>query len=173
MDVTARRQLLAACPLFAEIADADLMRLAEHAKVRSYRRGQLLFSEGDSGDSLFVVIDGSLKATSSGADGSEFLLAVVDPYDAVGELTVADGGPRSASVSAVTDVTVLRIPRDAVLAVASNSPALTRALLGSLAAVVRRLTEVGGRPRVPRHPPPGSEAGVVKGGAEPRPSQPA
>ncbi|MGI8815272.1 MAG: Crp/Fnr family transcriptional regulator [Pseudonocardia sp.] len=140
MDVNARSRLLAACPLFAEVAEPDLMRLAEHAQVRRYRRGQLLFSEGDSGDSLLVVIDGTLKATSSRADGGEFMLAVVDRYDALGQLTVADGGPRSASVAAVTDATVLRIPRDTVLAVAADSPALTRALLSSLAALVRRLT---------------------------------
>jgi len=140
VDVTARSRLLAACPLFAEVAEPDLMRLAEHAQVRHYRRGQLLFSEGDSGDSLLVVIEGTLKAASSRADGGEFLLAIVDRYDAVGELTVADGGSRSASVSAITDATVLRIPREAILAVAARSPALTRALLSSLAAVIRRLT---------------------------------
>ena len=58
----------------------------------------------------------------------------------MGELTVADGGPRSATIAALSDLTVLRLPREAVLAVADHSPTLTRALLASLASTVRRLT---------------------------------
>lgn len=81
-----------------------------------------------------------MKAVSLRADGAELLLAVVERHQVVGELTVADGGTRSAAVTALTDVTLLRIPRTSVLAVAASSPELTQALLGSLAAVVRRLT---------------------------------
>lgn len=140
MDVTVRAHILAGCPLFRGVAEPELMRLAEQAQPRRYRRGQLVFCEGDSGDSLLVVVEGSLKATRSRADGGEFLLSVMAPNEAIGELTVADGGPRSATVSTVTDATVLRIPREAVLATAAGSPALTRALLAALAALVRRLT---------------------------------
>ena len=140
MDQAARARLLAMCPFFAGVPESDLLRLAGGAQLRRYRRGQPLFSEGDSGDALLVVIEGSLKAFSARPEGGELLLAVVNQYDTVGELTVADGGARSASVSALTDVTVLRVPREMILAVASNSPALTKALLGSLAAVIRRLT---------------------------------
>jgi CRP/FNR family cyclic AMP-dependent transcriptional regulator len=140
VDVTARGRILAACPLFSGVAEPRLEELAEQAQPRRYRRGQLVFCEGDSGDSLLVVVEGSLKVTSSRADGGEFLLAVMSPNEVIGELTVADGGPRSATVSAVTDAMVLRIPREAVLATAAVSPALTMALLGALAAMVRRLT---------------------------------
>jgi CRP/FNR family transcriptional regulator, cyclic AMP receptor protein len=140
VDVTARARILAACPLFSGVAEPELSGLAEQAQPRRYRRGQLVFCEGDSGDSLLVVVEGSLKVTSSRADGGEFLLAVTTPNEAIGQLAVADGGPRSATVSTITDATVLRIPREAVLAAAATSPALTRALLAALAALARRLT---------------------------------
>lgn len=140
MDQVARASELSACPLFAGVPRAHVELLAEHAQVRRHRRGHPLFAEGDGGDSLFVVVEGSLKAVSLQPDGAELLLAVVERHEVVGELAVADGGVRSASVVALTDVTLLRVPRDAVLAVATQSPELTRALLGSLAAVVRRLT---------------------------------
>jgi CRP/FNR family transcriptional regulator, cyclic AMP receptor protein len=140
VDVTARARILAACPLFSGVAEPRLEELAEQAQPRRYRRGQLVFCEGDSGDSLLVVVEGSLKVTSARADGGEFLLAVMTPNHVIGELTVADGGPRSATVGAVTDATVLRIPREAVLATAAQSPAVTMALLATLAAMVRRLT---------------------------------
>jgi CRP-like cAMP-binding protein len=128
------------CPLFSGVAEPVIRRLAEKAHVRRYGRGQLLFSEGDSGDSLFVLIEGSLKAVSSRADGGGLLLAVAGPREVVGELSVADGGARSASVFAITEATVLRVPRDAVMFAATESPELTRALLASIAALVRRLT---------------------------------
>lgn len=140
MDQLARARELGACPLFATVPQAHLELLAEYAQVRRYRKGHPLFAEGDAGDALFVVVDGSLKAASTRPDGAELLLAVVERHEAVGELTVADGGMRSASVTALTDVTLLRVPREAVLAVAARSPELSQALLSSLAAVVRRLT---------------------------------
>jgi CRP-like cAMP-binding protein len=144
MDVTARARALGACHLFSGVAEPELVGLATQAQLHRYRRGQLVFCEGDRSDSLLVVAEGSLKVTSSRADGGELLLAVVRPYKTIGELTVADGGPRSASVSVVHDAAVLHIPREAVLAAAANSPILTRALLGALAALVRRLTESAG-----------------------------
>lgn len=131
---------MSVCPLFADVDEADLRELAAVGSLRRFRRGQLVFSEGDPGDSMLVVVEGSLKAVSSSVHGEELLLAVVDPAGVVGELTIADGGQRSATVTALTDTVVLRLGRDAVLAVAAGSPALTRALLGSLAEVVRRLT---------------------------------
>lgn len=132
--------MLAGCRLFADLPESDLRRLAVAATPRHYRRGQLLFYEGDAADSLLVVVEGSLKAISTSPQGEELLLAVIERGETVGELTVADGGPRSATIGALTDVSVLRLPREAVLAVADHSPALTRALLASLAGTVRRLT---------------------------------
>ena len=140
MDEERRARELAACPLLGALPEEDLRRLATAAGVRRYRRGQLVFCEGDPGDSLLVVVEGSLKAVSASPHGEEFLLAVLEPHQAVGELSVADGGLRSATLAALTDSSVLRIPREAVLAVARTSPALMTALLASLADVVRRLT---------------------------------
>ena len=58
----------------------------------------------------------------------------------MGELAVADGGCRSATLVALTDCSVLRLPRERVLAVADRSPVLARALMASLAGTIRRLT---------------------------------
>lgn len=140
MDELARARTLARCPLLADLPERDLRRLAAAATVRHVKRGQLVFTTGDAGDSLIVVADGRLKAFHSSPEGEELLLDVVDPGGSLGELTVADGGPRSLSASALTNATLLRVPRGAILEVAATSPALTSALLAALAAVVRRLT---------------------------------
>jgi len=134
-----RVDVLARCALFSTLPRAAVEQLAAHASIRNCRRGQILFAEGDPGDSLFVVVSGSLKAYSTTEHGYEFLLAVVGPGESLGELALADGGLRSATVSALTEATVMRLPRDAVLAVARSEAALMTALLLALASVIRRL----------------------------------
>jgi CRP/FNR family transcriptional regulator, cyclic AMP receptor protein len=140
VDEQQRARVIAASPLLAGVPADDVRTLATAATVRRYRRGQLLFCEGDPGDSMLVVVEGTLKAFHTSPHGDELLLAVVEPPETLGELTVADGGARSLSVSALTSAVVLRIPRDTLLEVAARSPAFTGALLVALADVVRRLT---------------------------------
>ena len=140
MDERQRLAMLAMCSLFAAVPEQELLGLAASATVRRYRRGQLLFCEGDVGDSLLIVAEGRFKAYSTSPDGEEFLLAVVNAGDSLGEVSIADGGTRSATVEAMTDAVTLRLPREAVLTVAARSPALTAAILRALASVVRRVT---------------------------------
>jgi CRP/FNR family cyclic AMP-dependent transcriptional regulator len=135
-----RARVLASCALFADLGPSEVARLAAAASVERYRRGQLVFAAGDDADSLAVVGEGSLKAVGRSAEGDDQLLAVVGPMDVLGELSVIDGGARSASVVALDDATVLRVPRRTVLDVAIGSPPLLLALLTSMAAVIRRLT---------------------------------
>lgn len=140
MDDDRRLRVLASCRLFSGTPEADLRQLSAAAGVRRYRRGQLVVQEGDPGDALLVVVEGSLKAVSTSGHGEELLLAVVEPGDTVGELAVADGGCRSATLVALTGCAVLRLPREEVLAAADRSPVLARALMASLAGTIRRLT---------------------------------
>lgn len=140
MDEHQRTKLLSTCPFFAGLPAEDLQSLAGIATLRRYRHGQLLFCEGDDADSLLVVAEGRLKAYSTSADGDEFVLDVIEVGDSVGEVSLADGGARSATVEALSDAAVLRLPREAVLDLAANSPALTKGLLAAVASVVRRLT---------------------------------
>jgi CRP/FNR family transcriptional regulator, cyclic AMP receptor protein len=140
MDQVQRRRLLAQSLLFRDVSESDLHRLAEAAALRRYRRGQILFAEGDSGDSLLVVVEGYLKVFSSSAEGEEFVLAVLGPGEPLGELALADGGARSASAAALSDLAVLRLPRTELLAAGAASPQLMTALLVSVARLVRRLT---------------------------------
>ncbi len=139
MDERQRVEVLARCALFSALPQVALQQLAAQAALRNYRRGQILFAESDPGDSLLAVVSGSLKAYSTTEHGDEFLLAVVGPGETLGELALADGGLRSATVSALTEASVLRISRDAVLEVARSEPALMDALLLALTSVIRRL----------------------------------
>ncbi|MDQ6686224.1 MAG: Crp/Fnr family transcriptional regulator [Actinomycetota bacterium] len=135
-----KARLLGRCELFEGLPEEDLLQLAACAAATRYRRGQIVFVEGDTADALLVVVEGRLKVIARTPDGDELLLAVVGPDSTLGELALADGGRRSATVEALEDSMALRVEREAVRQLARARPALAEHLVVALARVVRRLT---------------------------------
>jgi CRP/FNR family cyclic AMP-dependent transcriptional regulator len=127
--------------LLASVSDADLAVLAGASRTRSLRRGQVVCTAGDPGDTLIVVISGRLKVVTRSADGAELTLTILGPGTTLGEVSVADGGPRSADVETLADCQLLLIPRERVRDVCARVPAAALALAASVAATVRRLTD--------------------------------
>ena len=107
------------------------------------RRGEVLFHEGDAGDKLYIVTDGKVKLGRTSSDGRENLLAILGPGQMFGELSLFDPGPRSATVTAVTDTRVLpRCPTTTCCAGSTAGPAVARGLLAQLAGRLRRANDV-------------------------------
>lgn len=127
--------------LFRDLDEATRARLAERAIERSYKKGQLIFYQGDPAEALFVVIEGRVKVVVTSEEGDEMLLVTLEPGDTFGELALIDGEPRSASAETLEATKVLMLTRTTFLDTMHQSPALTEALLRSLGAVLRRLTE--------------------------------
>jgi CRP/FNR family cyclic AMP-dependent transcriptional regulator len=127
--------------IFRELDDSALRQLAQVCMQRAYRRNQYLWYEGDSGDYLVVVVQGLVKVTVTSPHGDEMLLVTLGPSEVVGELSVIDGGPRSASVVALKPTTGIVIGRAPLIALMQQSPICFDVLLRSLGALVRRLTE--------------------------------
>lgn len=132
---------LRATRLFSCVPDDDLLAVVEASRLRSFRRGQVVFSTGDPGDSYVAVLEGLVKVVVRSADGGELILTVVPAGGSLGELSVADGGDRSADAETVTDTTLLFVPREVVLDVCARLPAAGAVLLQSVAGSLRRLTE--------------------------------
>jgi CRP/FNR family transcriptional regulator, cyclic AMP receptor protein len=127
--------------IFGELPDSALRELAQVCLQRTYRRGQFLWYQGDPGDYLVVIVQGLVKVTVTSPHGDEMLLVTLGPSEVVGELSVIDGGPRSASVVALRPTTGIVIGRAALIALMQRSPICFDVLLRSLGALVRRLTE--------------------------------
>ena len=119
---------LRSAPLFAQLPEEDLSRLAGMAEPMSLASGDLLLREGDPGDALFVVISGELDVTKR-SGGAEVLLNRVGAGTIQGEMSAIEGRPRSASVRASTPVEVLRVPREALLHVFAAAPESAFAVL--------------------------------------------
>jgi CRP/FNR family cyclic AMP-dependent transcriptional regulator len=133
--------LLRRTRLFAGLDEPTLRALAERSVERSYPRHGRLFFQGDPGDGLFVVASGLVKVVVTSEDGEEMVLVTLGPGEALGELAVVDGGPRSAAAEALEPTSALLITRPVLLELAARDPALTEALLRTLGSLLRRLTE--------------------------------
>src|SRR4051812_37270261 len=75
-----------------------------------FRRGAGLFHDGDRADRVFLVVDGRVKISHFGRDGTEEVIAVVGPSELLGELSAIDGEPRSGTGTALDDVDAIVIP---------------------------------------------------------------
>jgi CRP/FNR family transcriptional regulator, cyclic AMP receptor protein len=141
MRAEAAVELLRRTRLFAGLEEPTLRVLAERAIERSYPRHGRLFYQGDPGTGLFVVASGLVKVVVTSEDGEEMVLVTLGPGEALGELSIVDGGPRSASAEALEPTVALIITRPVLLDLATRDRALTEALLQTLGGLLRRLTE--------------------------------
>jgi len=127
--------------LFAGLPPVVVGQVAAHVGERRVERGEIVVREGEPGDSLLVLVAGSL-AFSRHSDGGERAVLHVQraPYS-LGELSLLDGEPRSVTVEALEPSTLLVLPRGAFLALVRTQPALLEPLLRQLGGMVRRLSD--------------------------------
>jgi CRP/FNR family transcriptional regulator, cyclic AMP receptor protein len=102
-------RLLARVPLFADLSEPDLRELAQVAVPRSYEAGQVVFREGDVGDTCFVVRSGAARVTRRHSDGRVITLSELRPGAIFGELAMFGGETRSATVEVLEAMRALGI----------------------------------------------------------------
>jgi CRP/FNR family transcriptional regulator, cyclic AMP receptor protein len=140
MDDSFAQQALAGCPLF-ENASADMLEpLANRLRRRRFRRNEVIFHQGDPGDSLHIVASGAVKILLPSAEGEEAIIATLRPGDFFGELALLDGATRSASAAALEPTETLVLPRAVLMELLGTVPGLGDRLLVGLARELRRLT---------------------------------
>jgi CRP-like cAMP-binding protein len=127
--------------LLRSVPAADLEAVAAASRLRTFRRGQVVFTTGDPGDTLFVVLSGRVKVVVRSADGGELTLTIIQSGGVLGELSAADGGPRSADAETLDECHLLLVPRETIQDICSRVPSAAQALTSSIAATLRRLTE--------------------------------
>ena len=133
-------EVLARCPLFAELPAADLEALAGIAERRRYTAGALLFLAGDAPEALHVVVSGRVRIhVSSPETGRPLILTQEPPFHAVAELPSFDGEPYPANGEAEVDTETLALPQDRFEELLDRRPGLSRALLRTIGRRLRRL----------------------------------
>lgn len=135
------RGILSQTSLLRSVPEEDLDTIITASRLRAFRRGQVVFTTGDPGDTLVVVISGRVKVVVRSADGGELTLAIIQPGGVFGELSIADGGPRSADAETLEACQLLFVPRETIHNICARVPSAAQALISSIAASLRRLTE--------------------------------
>jgi CRP/FNR family transcriptional regulator len=102
---------LARVDLFSGLRKKELKEIATFCREGVYRPGAVLISQGEKGLGLFILTKGTVRITRANSpDGAEQVLGTVSAWDVIGEMALLDDLPRSATVTAVDEVTVLVLP---------------------------------------------------------------
>ena len=102
-----------------------------------FRRGHVIFTEGDPGHGMYIILAGKVKIGRYSPDGRENLLRILGPADMFGELSIFDPGPRTSNATAVTEVRAVSIDRETLRAWIAERPAVAEQLLAVMARRLR------------------------------------
>ena len=119
-------------PLFNSCSNKELQTIARATDELTVPAGHVLTDQGQMGHEAFVIVDGSATVKRNGKK-----VATLGPGSVVGELSLLDHGPRTATVTTDSDTTVLVIEQRYFLGVLEDVPSLARKLLATLAGRVR------------------------------------
>lgn len=134
-------QIIRDLPLLARLPREEMRALAARGRMRSYAPGATLVAEGEPGNALHVVVEGRVRISVTSGLGDEAIVAVIGPGDCLGELSLLDGRPRSASAIASVATKTFVVTREAFVAWVSERPAAALALLETLSLRLRRADE--------------------------------
>ncbi len=129
------RDALAQVPLFTGMPSRFLRRLADKMDEQRFMEGAAVVRQGEPGDTFYVITEGEAKVR----DRNGRTLSRLIPGDFFGEISLMDGGPRTATVVAETKLTTLALSRRDFEALLRSEPHVTVGLLKHAATLLRRL----------------------------------
>ena len=132
------QELLRTVPIFSELSDDDIAKLAQLSSRRRYPKDTVVFFENEEGDFFFTIVDGRIKVTILGDDGREVILSILGPGDFFGEMALLDNEPRSATAIAIEDTELLSVHRTDFQTVLGENRSITTALIKILTARLRK-----------------------------------
>jgi CRP-like cAMP-binding protein len=125
-------------PIFTDLTDSDLTKIASNMVPRVYEKGQMILLEESMGETFFIITQGAVKVTRLSADGREVILAMLGESDFFGEMSLLDGEGRSANIVANEYAKVLTLSRSDFLDCLESYPKIAIALLEELAIRLRK-----------------------------------
>ncbi|MGD1059032.1 MAG: Crp/Fnr family transcriptional regulator [Solirubrobacteraceae bacterium] len=135
-------ELLGRVPAFSTLEPSDLERISGVAVPRSFEPGQVVFREGDSSDTCYVVREGRARAIRTHGDGRTITLATFGPGDIFGELAMFEDERRSATVEAIEPISVVGVLGPDMRRLMKEHPEISARLVIALG---RRLRETNER----------------------------
>ena len=128
--------------LLSDLPDRLFSALLALAKPRQIAANEVLFVSGDPGDGFYRLDEGLLKVSIASATGAERILAILGPGSIVGDLSIIDGLPRSATVTALRPCKLHFVSRSTFTAFANKEPTIYKYLVKMLAARLRDTDQI-------------------------------
>ena len=119
--------------LFKGIPGEELSHIAQITDEEEHRSKQLIFNEGDQGDAMYLIVDGNVKVHSG-----EQVFAELGTRQCFGEMSILDSEPRSASITSLSELTLLKIQREDFAEILAEKPEIS---LGIIKVLTGRLRE--------------------------------
>lgn len=141
LTVVADNDVVRKAALFAALSEDDARALRSTMATTRIDRGETLFKEGEQGDRLYILTTGKMKLGRTSPDGRENLVAVLGPGEMLGELSLFDPGPRSATATAVAQCELISLGHDSLTGFLAGRPAVAQAMLTALARRLRRTND--------------------------------
>ncbi len=134
------RKLLANVLFFKGLSDEELESIQNITVERDYRRGQLVFSDGEAGQGFFLVVTGKVKVYKVSPEGKEKILHILGPGEPIGQVAVFAGESFPANAEAIAASRLLFFPRQAFVDLIHDRPSLALNMLAILSNRLREFT---------------------------------
>src|SRR6476469_3295547 len=137
MDQKAIVELLARTALFGTLAESDRAVIAGRMRRVQFENDQMIFSRGDPGREIYLVLEGRIRLSILSSDGRELSFAHAGPGSVFGEIATLDGGERTAGATAISKVQAMALPQRAMLDLIENNPKVATAAIRFLCTRLR------------------------------------
>lgn len=134
-------KVLAEIPLFAGLSADDIATISSHAVARNYAKHAIIMNEGESSESVYVILTGRIKVYANDAGGNEIILNFQGPGEYFGEMALLDEAPRSASVMTLEPTRLAIISKQDFCSCMAKRPDIGFELIHALVHRIRVLTE--------------------------------
>lgn len=126
--------------LFQHLSDETLNGLAAHSRLVTLSSGEMLFQQGDTSLTLYLIEQGQVNLVREYDDGEKIVIATLGPHDVIGELSMLSSQPRTASAIVVQDTMLVAIDRDIFFQYLGQHPTMTMEVLVQLSYRLRDMT---------------------------------
>lgn len=128
-------------PLFSQLDESNIEGIASVASMRFYEKNRSIFNEGEDGNILFILKSGVVKIFVTNEDGRKTIIKVLNKNDFFGEMSLLDGGYRSATIVAAEDCMAVLIFRDDLISIFRRYPSIILNMLSSLSVRLRKTND--------------------------------
>ena len=141
MDDNNKIEFLKSISLCGNMTKDDIKAISDHCRIKSFKKKNVIFLEGDPGSMLYLINTGRIKITKLNEEGNEVILTILGDGDFFGEMSLLDDQDRNANAIAMDDVELLTITKNEFVNLIRNNPTLSLNLLKTF--VIRlRVTDI-------------------------------